>query len=174
MKKLLLSIASLALLGACAKQNSDNAVVVEKPQIQVQDGRFTPEVMWGLGVMSEYAVSPDGSQVLYTVRYTDMEQNKNNAELYLMPIAGGDGERLTTSAPSEFNPVWFDDNTIMFCRGNQILSMNLDKKKETTSVDAGNTFGDAGVNLNAVPNVNLISDPSFEMPPHAIASARTA
>ena len=32
-----------------------------------------------------------------------------------------------------------------------------------TSVDAGNTFGDAGVNLNAVPNVNLISDPSFEM-----------
>lgn len=33
-----------------------------------------------------------------------------------------------------------------------------------TSVDADNTFGGVGVNLNAVPNVNLISDPSFEMP----------
>ena len=32
-----------------------------------------------------------------------------------------------------------------------------------TSVDAGNDFGGAGVNLEAVPNVNLISDPSFEM-----------
>lgn len=32
-----------------------------------------------------------------------------------------------------------------------------------TSVDADNTFGGAGVNLKAVPNVNLISDPSFEM-----------
>ena len=32
-----------------------------------------------------------------------------------------------------------------------------------TSVDAGNEFGGAGVNLEAVPNVNLISDPSFEM-----------
>ena len=32
-----------------------------------------------------------------------------------------------------------------------------------TSVDADNTFGGAGVNLNAVPNVNLIADPSFEM-----------
>ena len=32
-----------------------------------------------------------------------------------------------------------------------------------TAVDADNTFGGAGVNLKAVPNVNLISDPSFEM-----------
>ena len=87
--------------------------------------------MWSLGVMSEYAISPDGSKVLYTLRYTDMEQNKNNAELYLMPIEGGDGERLTTTAQSEFNPVWLDDNTIMFCRGAQILSMDLGSKNET-------------------------------------------
>ncbi len=33
-----------------------------------------------------------------------------------------------------------------------------------TSTNAGNTFEGAGVNLEAVPNVNLISDPSFEMP----------
>lgn len=131
MKKLLITIASLALVCACSKQKSNDEVIVEKPQVQVQDGRFTPEVMWSLGVMSEYAISPDGSKVLYTLRYTDMEQNKNNAELYLMPIEGGDGERLTTTAQSEFNPVWLDDNTIMFCRGAQILSMDLGSKNET-------------------------------------------
>lgn len=131
MKKLLITMASLALVCACSKQKSNDEVIVEKPQVQVQDGRFTPEVMWSLGVMSEYAISPDGSKVLYTLRYTDMEQNKNNAELYLMPIEGGDGERLTTTAQSEFNPVWLDDNTILFCRGAQILSMDLGSKNET-------------------------------------------
>lgn len=131
MKKLLITMTSLALVCACSKQKSNDEFIVEKPQVQVQDGRFTPEVMWSLGVMSEYAISPDGSKVLYTLRYTDMEQNKNNAELYLMPIEGGDGERLTTTAQSEFNPVWLDDNTIMFCRGAQILSMDLGSKNET-------------------------------------------
>ncbi|MBP5189535.1 MAG: prolyl oligopeptidase family serine peptidase [Bacteroidales bacterium] len=131
MKKILIAMASLALVCACSKQSNNDEVIVEKPQVQVQDGRFTPEVMWSLGVMSEYAISPNGSQVLYTLRYTDMELNKNNAELYLMPIEGGDGERLTTTSQSESNPVWFDDNTIMFCRGNQILSMDLNTKRET-------------------------------------------
>ncbi|MBP5541091.1 MAG: S9 family peptidase [Bacteroidales bacterium] len=125
-------------LVACQPKQNDKPV--EKAQVTVEDGRFTPEVMWSLGVMSEYAVSPDGSQVLYTVRYTDMEQNKNNAELYLMPIEGGEGQRLTTTAQSEFSPVWYDDNTIMFCRGNQILSMNLKSKKESKVAECERGF----------------------------------
>ena len=121
MKKLLLTVASLALVCACSKQKANDEFVVEKPQVKVEDGRFTPEVMWSLGVMSEYAVSPDGKQVLYTVRYTDMEQNKNNAELYVMPVDGGEAQRLTTTAQSEFSPVWMDESTVMYCRGSQIL-----------------------------------------------------
>ncbi len=131
MKKTLLTLAAGALCFTACQTKQQAEKPVEKQQVAVENGRFTPEVMWSLGVMSEYAVSPDGSQVLYTVRYTDMEQNKNNAELYLMPVAGGDGQRLTTTAQSEFNPVWFDDETIMFCRGTEILSMNLKSKKES-------------------------------------------
>ena len=140
MKKTLLTLAAASLCFAACQKKTPEEQVIEKPQITVADGRFTPEVMWSLGVMSEYAVSPDGSQVLYTVRYTDMEQNKNNAELYLMPAEGGDGVRLTTTAASEFSPVWYDDNTIMFCRGNQILSMNLDSRKETVVAECERGF----------------------------------
>ena len=123
-KTILIMAAGVMCLAACqSKQTADS--VIGKPEVPVVDGRFTPEVMWSLGVMSEYAVSPDGSQVLYTLRYTDMEQNKNNAELYIMPVEGGEGVRLTKTAASEFNPVWYDDNTIMYCRGTEILSMNL-------------------------------------------------
>ena len=129
-KTIFIMAAGLLCLTACQpKQSADKPV--GKPEVAVDNGRFTPEVMWSLGVMSEYAVSPDGSLVLYTLRYTDMEQNKNNAELYVMPTAGGDATQLTSTAASEFNPVWYNDETIMFCRGDEILSMNVKTKKES-------------------------------------------
>ena len=139
MKKTLLMLAAEALcLVAC--QPKQEADVIGKPDVPVQDGRFTPEVMWSLGVMSEYAVSPDGNQVLYTLRYTDMDQNKNNTELYVMPTEGGEATRLTTTAQSEFSPVWYDDGTIMFCRGNQIVSMSLKSHREVVVAECERGF----------------------------------
>ena len=138
-KNILLLAAGVLCLVACQPKEAKEKPI-EKPQVAVQDGRFTPEVMWSLGVMSEYAVSPDGSQVLYTLRYTDMEQNKNNTELYLMPAEGGEAVRLTKTAASEFSPVWYDDNTIMFCRGGEILSMNLNTKKESKVAECERGF----------------------------------
>ncbi len=142
-KTLLVLTAGALFFAACQPKQESN--VVGKPDVTVQDGRFTPEVMWSLGVMSEYAVSPDGSKVLYTVRYTDMEQNKNNADLYCMATDGTGEQRLTATAASEFNPVWVDDNTVMYCRGNQIISMNLNTKHET--VVAENERGFEGFKL---------------------------
>ena len=137
MKKTILMLAAGAMcLAAC--QPKEN--VIGKPDVPVQDGRFTPEVMWSLGVMSEYAVSPKGDMVLYTVRYTDMEQNKNNADLYCVSTDGGKEQRLTATAGSEFNPVWVDDNTIMYCRGNQILSMRLSTKRESVVAECERGF----------------------------------
>ncbi len=165
MKKTLLTLATGALCLTACQNSQPTDKPVEKQQVAVENGRFTPEVMWSLGVMSEYAVSPDGSQVLYTVRYTDMEQNKNNAELYLMPIAGGDGQRLTTTAQSEFSPVWYDDETIMFCRGTEILSLNLKSKKE--SVVATNERGFEGFKLAPdKSSIVYISTIDVERPDH--------
>lgn len=131
MKKIFIAVASLALLGACAKKApEESAKIIEKPNIEVQDGRFTPEVMWALGRMGETAVSPDGSQIAYTLTYTDMAENKNNAEIYVMPTAGGEATRMTTTAKSEFNPVWQDDETLLFCRGNEMFALDLKTKKE--------------------------------------------
>ncbi|KWW30056.1 MAG: prolyl oligopeptidase [bacterium P3] len=146
MKHLLLSfikksvcVAGVALLfTACTRHAGSD--VIGKPEVVVQDGRFTPEIMWQLGVLSEYAVSPDGSRLLYTVRYTDMGQDKNNTDLYLMPVSGGDAQRLTVTAGSEFSPVWYDANTVMYCRGNQILAMDLQHKKERVVAECERGF----------------------------------
>ena len=131
MKKIFIAFAALALLASCTKkQESSDENVIGKPEIQVQDGRFTPEVMWSLGKMGEYAVSPDGKQIAYTMTYYSMEENKGNAEFYLLPTEGGEAERLTTTAQSEFNPVWQDENTLLFCRDNEIRSMDVKSKNE--------------------------------------------
>lgn len=132
MKKVFIAIASVALLASCAKKQEDvnSEKIVEKPNIEVKDGRFTPEVMWALGKMGEVAVSPDGSKLAYTLTYYDMDENKGNAEIYVMPTAGGDAQRLTVSAKSEFNPAWQDDNTLLFCRGNEMLSIDVNTKAE--------------------------------------------
>ena len=133
MKKTIIALASLALVCACSKQTKDEGTekVVERPEIQVQNGQFTPDVMWALGKMGEYTVSPDGSKLAYTLTYYDMQENKGNAELYVMPTAGGEATRLTVTAQSEFSPVWRDDNTLLFCRGNERRSIDLDSKAET-------------------------------------------
>ena len=131
MKKIFIAFAALALLASCTKkQETSDENVIGKPEIQVQDGRFTPEVMWSLGKMGEYAVSPDGKQIAYMMTYYSMEENKGNAEIYLLPTEGGEAERLTTTAQSEFNPVWQDENTLLFCRDNEIRSMDVKSKNE--------------------------------------------
>ena len=43
-------------------------------------------------------VSPDGKQVVYVVTEIDRATDKSNSDLWLVPLAGGEPKRLTTSA----------------------------------------------------------------------------
>ena len=132
-----------ALLGVTGCANKEKASsVIGKPELKVENGRFTPEVMWGLGKMGEIAVSPDGTKLAYAVTYYSVEENKGNAELYLQDLKGDGKEavRLTTTSASEWNPVWRDDNTLLFCRGIQIVEMNVNTKKETVVAERESGF----------------------------------
>lgn len=104
--------------------------VIEKPQLTVENGRFTPEIMWGLGKMGGSAVSPDGKQIAYTVTYYNMEQNKGNAELYVMNIDGSDVRRLTTTPENESCPQWADAENLAFMRGQKIMNIHIPSLKE--------------------------------------------
>ena len=132
-KKLMICMTALALTLASCKKKTEPAEpapsVIEKPQVTVENGRFTPEVMWALGKMGETALSPDGTQLVYANTYYSMEENKGNAELYLLPTQNeGAAVRLTVTPQNEYNPVWKDDSTLLFARGNDIVSMNIASK----------------------------------------------
>ena len=145
MKKVILSLASFLMLmtGCKVKQATTADDIIGKTDVNVTDGRFTPEVMWGMGKMGEAVVSPDGLKIAYTVTYYSVEKNKGNAELYVMDADGANVKQITTSAKSEFNPIWLNDGTIAFARGTengaQIFTIAVDGKneKQLSNIDGG-------------------------------------
>lgn len=106
MKKIFLCFGLLALVFASCQQKTKDKDLIEKPQIEVKDGKLTPEVLWAFGRIGDVSVSPDGEKVLYTVTYYSIEQNKGNAEVYIMDKDGKNVKRLTETRNSEFNVVF--------------------------------------------------------------------
>lgn len=49
--------------------------------------RMTPELLWKLGRLGEVAVSPDGTQVAYTVTRYDLDANAGATDLIVQPMA---------------------------------------------------------------------------------------
>ena len=131
-KSIMASLLLLPAAVACTTgEKAAGEVIVERPDVTVQDGKLTPEVLMALGNVSSPVVSPDGSKVLYSVAFTSIEQNKSNAELWVMDIDGGNPVRLTQSPKSEYNAAWIDGgNKIAFLYPEngkmQIFVMNAD------------------------------------------------
>ena len=54
-------------------------------------------------------VSPEGEWVVYSVRARDMEEDKSNSQLWVVPTAGGEPVRMTASETSAGDPQWSPD-----------------------------------------------------------------
>lgn len=70
---------------------------------------MTPEVLWAFGRVGSPSVSPDGLNVLYTVTYYNIEENKPYRDIYVIPSEGGEPKNITNSPWNEFNACWRPD-----------------------------------------------------------------
>ena len=128
-KTIMATTIGIASLASCSQANNEE--IVEKPNLKVVDGKFTPEILEGLGRVSGICVSPDGKKVLYGVQYENIELNKGNRELWIMNADGSQPTRLTTTASSEQNETFIDGGSkIAFIAregdGMQLFTMNAD------------------------------------------------
>src|SRR5881392_2738556 len=55
------------------------------------------------------ALSPDGKLAAYTVTAYDMEENRGNADIWIVPVSGGPPRRLTSNKASDTQPAWSPD-----------------------------------------------------------------
>ena len=124
MKRILsITIASIFSLTLLAQDDT----MIQKNNIRIDGDRMTPEALWAMGRIGSYATSPDGKQIVYTVAYYSVKQNKGHHMLFVMDAKGLNKSQLTTSAKNETDPAWIDGGKrIAFLTDGQLWSMNPD------------------------------------------------
>jgi len=70
-----------------------------------------PEDLYRIKNVSDPRVSPDGKWIAFTVSVPDLEANRSNSDIWVMPIEGGDPLQLTRSPEADHSPRWSPDGS---------------------------------------------------------------
>lgn len=146
MIKTISRIVSLLMLAAVAigvllfmkdgKMTFDNEGYIGKSDIEITDGKMTPEALLAFGRLSDPQVSPDGKKILYGVSYTSVEENRSVRNLFICNIDGSDNQQLTTSGKSIGNARWnAAGDGIFFIMNGQMWSAGLKCRKGKWEVE---------------------------------------
>ena len=113
-------------------------------ELEITDGRMSPEVLLSLGRLSDPQLSPDGKTILYGVSYSSIEENRSVRNLFTIPVGGGEKTQLTFSGKSISNARWSPDgNSIYYLQGGQIhkalykADSGLGKSVQISDIEAG-------------------------------------
>lgn len=140
-KLLVMLISSALLTSACAGvgEKTEEGTPIARSTIKVENGLLTPEVMHNMGKVSDPQVSPDGKEILFGVSYTDITQNKNNRELFIMDVDGSNKRQITSTVKSENNARWINGGKeILFLVSGEIWKMDRDGNNRVKIGEYGN------------------------------------
>ncbi len=108
--------------------------------------RLTPEILWTLGRIGNVSVSPDKETILYTVSYTNIEENKSYSDVYTISIKDGAKNQVTNTKSNESSVTWRPDgkkiNFLSAEKGSvQLWEMDIDgsNRKQVTNIKNGIT-----------------------------------
>ena len=148
MKKQFLPLMLLAsAICSCSEKQpaATNEPMITKTEIQVENGKLTPEIMHRLGKVGDPQLSPNYGKILYGVSYTSIEQNKGNRELFLMNADGTENVKLTNTPKSESNARWMNYSQIIYMRGGKLYTATIEgstlkNEKEVTGAEGMESF----------------------------------
>ncbi|GAB3852339.1 S9 family peptidase [Hymenobacter terrigena] len=144
MNKLFLGALALLPLAAAAQTPPPSSVL-------------TPEKLWQLGRLGEMQVSPDGKTVAYTVTKYNLAENKGNADIWTVPVAGGQPKKITDTPGSENTLNWRPDGKLTFISGESGTDQLYVMSADGTGKAKLSEFPDQGLsNLKYAPKANFI------------------
>lgn len=115
---------------------------IGKSNIRIEGKKMTPEALWSFGRIGGVEVSPDEKQIVYTVAYYSIPENKSNREVFVMNADGTGNKQITNTPSSENEVTWIKNGTkLAFLSGesgsSQIWEMNPDGtgRKQLTNYD---------------------------------------
>ncbi len=99
---------------------------------------MTFEDMMDLKRLGETAVSPDGKWLIYSVTTVNLDQNAKTTELFVVPVTGGEPQKLAVAQPGDSGPQFAPDGKrILFLSGReggqQVWVADFDAATGTTS-----------------------------------------
>ena len=74
---------------------------------------YTAAAMWQLKRLSDPAISPDGRLAVVPVTKYDVDKNKGDADLWLVPTKPGKARQLTSDAGNDSTPAWSPDGELI-------------------------------------------------------------
>ena len=93
-------------LASCSEKNDKTEASYTPPQdLVLQSDIMTPEVLWSMNRLGEYSVSPDGKQIVYSLTYFIIEENRSKSDIYIIDIDGNNNRCLTSSLSSKSSDV---------------------------------------------------------------------
>ncbi len=144
------------------------AAVAILPAIAIADETpvpLTAATMWQLKRIGNPAISPDGKFAVYGVTRYDAENDKGDADLYLVPTAGGKPQRLTSMKGNESEPAWSPDGRFI-----AFVAKRGDDKQSQLYVIAAN--GGEATRVGDIPTG--VATPKWFPDSSRIASSRTS
>jgi len=128
------------ILFSCTPKKEQALVNNPADTIKLTSDILTPEVLWSFGRVGGVEVSPDQKTVLFGVSFYNIEQNRGNREIFLMPAEGGEAVNITKTEAGEYSATWRPDGKkIGFLSTEsgslQLWEMNPDGKNRTQISD---------------------------------------
>lgn len=134
-----------AILTGCGNDKLVDDVIIERPDVKIENGMLTPEVLEAFGRIREISPNPDGKTIALTIAYESIDENKSNAEIYTMNPDGSDLKRITKTASSEANICWIEN-------GNRMAFIAKDSDSGLPQVFASSPDGSGLVQLTSLDN----------------------
>ncbi len=82
---------------------------------------------FSLGGQDAYAVSPDSNELAYTSNIDEVEATSTNNEIFLVPLAGGEPKKISTSPGSDTTPLYSPDGKWLAWRSQARAGFESDK-----------------------------------------------
>ena len=121
-----LTVAMTAALMMTGTVSQAQEVNIGRSNITLKSDLMTPEALWAMGRIGSAQASPDGKKIVYQVGYYSVKENRGHQVLRIMDADGKNDKLLTTSAKSESDVAWLDNQTLAFLTDGQLWTMSTD------------------------------------------------
>lgn len=152
MKKFLI-MASIALAAAaCNKadqmKEKDESLIgptrfADLPKSAYGDDYLTPEALWAMGRIGSADICQKTGDVIYSVTYYSVKENKSNSELFLLASGETEPKQLTFDNKYQGTAKWMDSQTVSYISTEsgsaQLWKMDIKsgKKAQLTDYEGG-------------------------------------